>query len=72
MSIKPRPWQEPGFRFFTEDMQRFLSGYVPKLGAQYAAPAMGKPRDAAAAERIADARRRGSQSRREMAAASAA
>ena len=60
MNIKPRPWQEPGFRFFTEDMQRFLSGYVPKLGAQYAAPAMGKPRGAAAAERLAVARERGS------------
>ena len=69
MSSKPRPWQEPGFRFFTPEMQAFLGGYVPTLGAHYAAPAMGKPKDAAAAERLADARRRGALARREMATA---
>lgn len=59
------PWDEPGFRFYTDDMRRWLNGYAPVLGADDSAPEKGKPRDAAAAQRLEDGRRRGAKARLE-------
>jgi hypothetical protein len=46
--------------FFTPEMRAWLGGYRPRIAAELCAPAAGKPRDAEAAERLRDARERGS------------
>lgn len=53
-------WAKPGFLFYTPEMRAWLGGYRPRIAEEICAPAMGKPRDAEAAERLRDARERGS------------
>jgi hypothetical protein len=36
---RKRAWEEPGFRFFTPEMQAFLGGYVPQAARVHAAAA---------------------------------
>lgn len=45
---KPRPWLEPGYRFFTPEMSAWMGGYVPEM-AQVQKPKAGCQINTAAA-----------------------
>lgn len=53
-----KAWEAPGFVFYTEEMQRWLNGYVPAMADTMCAPKKGRPAtdEAAAALRTAQAK----------------
>lgn len=55
-------WRTPGFRFYTDEMRAWLSGYEPVIAREWAQPRAGKPLDAAASERLREAQMKGANS----------
>ena len=50
-----KAWEAPGFRFYTQEMQRWLAGYVPTVADAICAPTKSRP----ATEEAAAALRKG-------------
>lgn len=54
-----KPWEAPGFRFYTDDMRAWLCDYEPQLAAADCAPKPGRPRTEEARENLVRARAKG-------------
>lgn len=59
--MSARPWEAPGFKFYTDEARRWLCGYEPILAAQDC-----RIRDEERAKRRREAQRKGAETLRAM------
>jgi len=59
-----KPWEAPGYRFYTEAMQRWLGGYVPTMADVMSAPKKGRPATEEAAQALRTAQVTGAEAHR--------